>query len=562
MRAAVAVGVLVLVGASALAGGRVWAHATLISSTPAANSVVQESPTEIVLTFTEPVDLVPDAIRVLDDQGNPAPVGGAARAGGDETIAVPVEALADGTWVVAWQAISADSHPIRGAFTFSVGAPSAGDELLDTITLGETPTSADSWWLVAGRALSFAGVAGLAGVFTMVWWAIPDRFGSRAVELVLWAAVSVGVAGTLLMLAGQARLVSGAVFDPDAWATVASSRSGRWWLVRLIGLAVAIGLVAARSWLVRHRQVLGMVTLGWVALLGVVAAGGHAATGRAPEAAWAMTVVHLVAVAVWIGGLVAVVVAGREQRWSTAALVSPIALVAVLVLAVTGTANAIRQGVLDTGVTSTEYGRWLLVKLAIVAAVLATAIVSRVLVGGAQPPQPMRRAGRRSGRRTSAAAVPRPDREATTAVSAGLRRSVTVELVGILAVFAATGGLASSSPPLASASNGGPPVEARATERGVDAFVTVDPPVTGGTLMHVTLTSADPVWAQPDEIEVTARQDIAQVGPLEIPTVAATPQHVIAYDANFPIPGVWTIVVTARYGDFDQIVFSLEVEIG
>lgn len=560
MRAPVAVGVLVVVGASALAGGRVSAHATLIASSPAANSVVDESPSKIVLTFTEPVDLVPDAIRVLDDQGTPAWVGEAGRSGGDATISVPIDTLGDGTWVVAWQAISADSHPIRGAFTFSVGAPSAGDGLLDTITLGDTPTSADSWWLVAGRALSFAGITALAGVFTMVWWATPDRFGSRAVELALWGAVAVGAAGTIMMLAGQAELVTGAGFDPDAWASVASSRSGRWWLARLIALAVAIGIVAARGWLGRHRQAMSVVIVGWVALLGIVAAGGHAATGRAEQAGWALTVVHLVAVAVWLGGLVAVVAAPREQRWSTAALVSPIGLVAVLALAVTGTANAIRQGVLDRGLTSTEYGRWLLVKIAIVVAVLGTATVSRALVRRAEPPRPGRRAGRRSSRGNAKARLA-PDRETALTVSVGLRRSVTVELVGLLAVLAATGGLASASPPLASASGSGPPVEARASERGVEAVVIVDPPVTGGTLMHVTLTSADPEWAQPDEITVTARQDAAQVGPLEIPTVPATPQHVIAYDANFPIPGSWTIVVTARFGDFDQIVFSVEVDI-
>ncbi len=31
-----------------------------------------------------------------------------------------------GTYVVSWRVISADTHPVQGAFTFSVGAPSAG----------------------------------------------------------------------------------------------------------------------------------------------------------------------------------------------------------------------------------------------------------------------------------------------------------------------------------------------------------------------------------------------------------------------------------------------------
>ncbi len=34
------------------------------------------------------------------------------------------DGLADGTYTVAWRVVSADSHPISGAFTFSIGKPS------------------------------------------------------------------------------------------------------------------------------------------------------------------------------------------------------------------------------------------------------------------------------------------------------------------------------------------------------------------------------------------------------------------------------------------------------
>jgi copper transport protein len=60
---------------------------------------------------------------------------------------------------------------------------------------------------------------------------------------------------------------------------------------------------------------------------------------------------------------------------------------------------------------------------------------------------------------------------------------------------------------------------------------------------------------------VTAELPAQQVGPVDIPTVPAGPNHVTTNDANFPIPGQWTITVTARYGEFDQIVFTTDIAI-
>ena len=52
-----------------------------------------------------------------------------------------------------------------------------------------------------------------------------------------------------------------------------------------------------------------------------------------------------------------------------------------------------------------------------------------------------------------------------------------------------------------------------------------------------------------------------QVGPLEMPTVPAGPNHVTTNEANFPLAGRWTLTVTARFGEFDQVVFVTEVDV-
>jgi len=79
--------------------------------------------------------------------------------------------------------------------------------------------------------------------------------------------------------------------------------------------------------------------------------------------------------------------------------------------------------------------------------------------------------------------------------------------------------------------------------------------------MHVTITSPAGSLDPADEITVTAELPAQQVGPLDILTFPAGPNHVTTNEANFPIPGQWTITVTARYGEFDQVVFTADVAI-
>ncbi len=56
--------------------------------------------------------------------GTGTPVAGVGRAkhgSDDSTVVVALSTLDDGSYVVDWHVVSADSHPVSGAFTFSVG---------------------------------------------------------------------------------------------------------------------------------------------------------------------------------------------------------------------------------------------------------------------------------------------------------------------------------------------------------------------------------------------------------------------------------------------------------
>ena len=507
------------------------AHAVLVSSSPAPSAVLDDSPTQILLTFDESVDLVADSIRLVDASGAGVDVGTAGHPQGPSTIGVSVPALADGTYVVAWAAISADSHPINGAFTFSVrGQTQTAPGLIDRLIAGQSLDRGDEAGLAVGRWLSYGGLAVLLGVFVVLAACDAESLARRRTRVVLLLAASAGVAGTALMIGFQGALSGGGVLSPAAWRGVADSHAGRWWVIRLGLFVVGLGLpLIARRY--RRDGVWPVVVVFYAAsLLAVTTVGGHAASGRWITLGFAATAVHLGAMALWLGGLTALVfVVPAARRWTAATSFSRIALVSVAALAVTGALNAWRQTSSLSALTGSTYGAWLIVKLVVVAAVVTVAWFTRSSLDtpGDAPAHP-------------------------------LRRLLSVEVVGIAIVLGVTIGLVGSVPPRVAVAA---PVSVSVVNGNRIAQVVLDPPVTGGTTMHVYLSSTTGSLDAPTSMLVTADLPAQQITGLQLTLQNAGPGHLTSGDVDIPVAGTWTFVVTAKYSEFDQTVFRLQVAV-
>lgn len=527
------------------------AHSVLISSTPAPDSVLEQSPTEIMLTFTESVDIVDDSIRLVNASGKAVPIGEVRRGTDNATIAVDVGADLAGTYVVAWRAVSADSHPIGGAFNFSVGEVTAADPEVLAEALASSTADGSSGWLALGRWMSYAGVAVAVGGFAVLTVCAPSLLTSRRTRMVVAVSANVGMIGTALMIAAQAAVVGGGAFDPDGWVSVIESRSGRWWMVRLVALGLIPILFAVARRVIRRRGTQVAAAVYGIGVLLVVAAGGHGVTGRAVGVGFVTTVAHLAAMSVWVGGIVAIVaVVGRQGLAEVLERFSPVALGAVIALTATGLVNTWRQ--LDGlgSLTDSTYGQWLVVKVLVVSGVVAVAAFNRWLLRRNAESSTLVAAVGTVGaaRRTG----PEPSR---------FRRTVLVELIGMAIVLAATAGLVSTPPPSASAAAGAIPVSLTAAHGQWLAQIDLVPAATGGTSIHAYMFATDGNRDVADEITVTAIHPAQQVGPIDITTYPAGPNHVTSNEANFPLAGAWDITVTARFGDFDQIVLTVSAEI-
>lgn len=379
-----------VLGLLLLGGGPASAHAALRGADPADGSVVKTAPGSITLTFTEAVGLLDDSFRVFDPDNQRVKTGRTGHADGradTARITLPGK-LGTGTFTVAWRVVSADSHPIAGAFTFSVGEPSAIPPALPSTSV-ENP--ATSGLFNIGRYVAYLAAALLIGTAAFV--AVcrpPDIRPLRRLLLAGWWALTVSTV-FLLLLRGPYETGAGPaeVLDPSGLTRTLGTRPGLALVARLALLAAAAVLLLRQRGLLKERrgeQPSRPVLLTGAALaVGLAltwAAAEHASAGIQVPAAMTSSVLHLLSMAVWLGGLTALLtllyrasVPGRVVNGF-----SRLAGWSVTVLVVTGVYQSWRGLGSVSALTDTTYGRVLLAKLAVVTLLLAAGARSRQTV--------------------------------------------------------------------------------------------------------------------------------------------------------------------------------------
>src|SRR5262245_52616991 len=140
----VAASLLLVLLAQVAVAGPAAAHAELVSTTPDNGERLEQAPTEITLRFTESVTLIKGGLMLLDAGGHPARTPDPTIDGSTVHWTMP-DHLRDGTYVVNWRVVSADSHPVGGAFVFGVGVtpdivikdPTAGPDLSRSVVVAK-----------------------------------------------------------------------------------------------------------------------------------------------------------------------------------------------------------------------------------------------------------------------------------------------------------------------------------------------------------------------------------------------------------------------------------------
>ncbi|MEU9467827.1 copper resistance protein CopC [Streptomyces avermitilis] len=411
---------LAVAGALLAGAAPVSAHAALTGSDPAQGAVVDKAPAQVSLTFSEKVALSDGSVRVLDPSGKRVDTGKASNLSG-ATYGVKLHSgLPDGTFTVSYQVVSADSHPVAGAFTFSIGAPSTTSVSLSDQTAGGGVVGGLYGF---GRYVSYAGFILMVGggAFVLACW--QRGAAVRAVQRLVvsgWVALTSATLALLLLrgsYTGSGKV--GDIFDLTLLGQVLQTKAGAALVSRLLLLAAAALFIAVLfgAYVKRDTEnadadgegadgegadgetekrgpdadlaaekkdlTFGLAIGGTVVAAGLAASWAmaeHASTGIQAGLAMPVDVLHLLAVALWLGGLTTLLVALYRAPSIEAAAVrrfSRVAFASVVALTVTGLYQSWRQVGSWSALTDTTYGQLLLVKVGLVAVLVGVAWISR-----------------------------------------------------------------------------------------------------------------------------------------------------------------------------------------
>jgi copper transport protein len=577
---ALALAALALLPASA------GAHALLKTTTPERGARLETAPERVTLRFSEPVEAEFGAVRVFDSEGREVQQGGTIARGSEVAVRLR-DGLGEDGYTVTYRVISADSHPVSGGFVFVVGdAPAPATTVGELLGDDDTgPITGTAFGIT--RAVQFAAIALGLGALIFAWlcwlpglaatagagaaWhAASSAFSARLRALLLTAAAA-GALSAALAIVLQGAVAGGTgvadALSADVVGDVLGTRFGTVWALGVVAwLAVAALAAAPRPVPVLRPASVGATGLALprttrlaalavplAALAALPALGGHASVQPPVALLTPANVLHVIAMAVWLGGIAVLVLAlraatvrlepGDRTRLLAAVVVrfSALAGVAIAVLLATGLAQSIVEVRTPANLVETAFGRAVLVKIVLFIGIVALGAVNRRRLLPAL---------------TRAASTGEPP----GAAGALLRRTLRVELLLGVAALAATGALAGYAP---SITEGSGPFSGNADIGPARLELTVDPARVGPNEIHVYLFDRrdGSQYDETEELTVTAELPEKRIEPIELESRKAGPGHFVISGAPLAPEGDWTLEIAARVSDFDEFRTKLEVPI-
>jgi copper transport protein len=602
---------LVLGGVLGLASPA-FAHAQLLGTSPASGAVLTSPPAEVVLTFGESVQAPPAAIEVYSAAGQQVRTGpvGHPRGRADQVL-VSLPQSMRGTYVVSWRVISADTHPVQGAFSFSVGAPSAENAVgaLEQHLLASRHPSR-GLGILTGTLRTIVLVAvltAIGGVALLVGW----RAGLRRalVRAILMGAAALAVIATAAAVLAQGPYDAGRpishAFRSQVLSPVLHSNFG---LGAMVRIGSALLLLAGVLWgsaaerragsAARRREArassdpatptsssaqqrggwrraqhlfplwLAVALAGCVGLMVSLSLSGHATTGRWEPWAFVVDLVHGGSAAVWVGGLIVLAavlygpgsggdageLGGLVRRFSTTATW------AVALILASGVFQAWRQLGSWKALTTTDYGTILLLKVTVVIATVEAGWFSRRWVARRLLPPavaPVRPGG--PGAATASGRLARSGSQRSRGGGPGprvprFRRWLAFEAALAIGVVALTGALIDAAPPQGETAAAASRAFTAHAPVGRDVLsVAVYPLVTGS--VHVAVQLTDRASRPVDAFQVTAQLSLPsrRVGPISVPLTHPVTGSWVADNVLLPLAGRWQLQVAVLTDPITEI---------
>jgi copper transport protein len=555
------------------------AHAQLEGTVPLRGAVVKHEPPAVIFRFDEPVEGNFGAVRVYDANGSRVDEGDAFHPNGEgPRLGVHLKpGLPDGSYTATYRVISADGHIVSSGFVFSIGKPGkTPKETVSQLTAGSGSGAVTETAFGLARGIQYLAIAlavgGLAFLL-LAWlpglalvggegegWSRASRaFSTRLHRVALLAAALGAVSGAagVVLEGAEAAGVSGfsALKETIVRETLETKFGTIWGLAVLAWIVFGLLAIAllrpstGRSfgW---SRALPLAVPLAYVVMVPALA--GHGSTQSPVLLNFPVNVVHVAAMAVWLGGLAALLFVaprgtrelepGDRGRLLAAALsrFSRVALISVGTILLTGLIQAYVYVCHLDALTETGYGRAVLIKFVLLMALIGIGAYNR----------------RRS--------VPRLNRIAAGGEPPGragllLRRALRAEVALLVVVLGVTAALASYAPPVTAQSG---PFSAESTFGPIQLEISVEPARVGANQIHIYMFDAKSgaPFARAKQVKVSAALPEKSISlPLE-PQLSG-PGHYTIPDALLNASGEWRITLTVRTSAFDEYTTTTEVPV-
>ena len=568
---------LAVLGLLALAPAAL-AHAQLLGTSPLSGSTVAVQPKEVIFEFNEAIGGTLGAVRVYDAQGNEVDDLQVSHPEGHEHwLGVGLKpGLPDGTYTATYRVISADTHIVYGGLVFNIGHAGAAPKVTVAGLIGRNESghvTKIAFGIVRGLdyasialalgGLVFLGLAWLPALATTrdsdPRWSKAARAFDLRMRRILTIAVLLGclvsVLGILLQGASAAGVSLWSSLKTSVLESTLESRFGEVWGARAIDwLALGCLLLIARKRISSPpRRLLLPVFIGMAYLALAPALAGHASMESPVAVFFPADVLHVLSASVWVGGIACLLFAlpaatrrleGPERsRLLLATLLrfSPVALLAVILIAVTGVIQAYIDVRSFSALFHTTYGALILAKTGLLLALIGAGWVNRERV------------------------IPGLERivqagAATGATGLLARRTLRSELVLMATVLGVTAALIGYAPPI-DASSG--PFSIDTTIGPAELEMTVEPARVGLNTVHLYLIDAKDgsQFTGTKELTVTATLPAKGIGPLPLKANLSGPGHYTLNASVFSPGGTWVIKLVDRVSEFEEFTRTVKVPI-
>ena len=527
----------------------VYAHAILLSSSPEANQQLDESPSEVAVNFNENVG--PIFFRVLNTKGEEVGDPGDPRVEGNSMLMTLGDTLPNGTYILTYRVVSADTHPVGASFVFSVGEP-----ITDTSSMDMSAESAQSgWWLpvATNRFILYTSVLfGVGAAMFLILMDTPQTVTKSAYNIGRFAAAvsmvayfaSIGMGGAEMVMGGPAALLS-----LNSWTTG---------LGTTLGPSAALGIPGALLLFLAFRsaesQSTGLLLVGSLLVVGSFLVTGHAATAPPVWIMAPMVAAHILCGGFWLAALLPLSKSTKLPDIAEAGAVmtqfSGRAVMTVGLLFVSGVVITWFQVESIMAMIETDYGFRLSLKIGLFLALLGIAYYNKSVLTPALE-------------------------KAEADGGAKMRRSIRLELLLMAAILIAAVSLTLVTPPRALSdqagnmgsnmsggmSMGGEGFSTVVEQQGYSMKIEVTPAKTGENMAMLTFTDADGKPVDMLRIETDWSLPAAGLeGIGKVPEKMAPGMYHLMFN-DLIIPGDWEVRVGVFVTDFDKYNFRTSVPI-